>query len=467
MHIIIVGVGQLGYRLAESLSNEYNSLSVVDVKPEALERVNNSLDVLTVLGNGVEVSVLKSMHIQKADLMIAVTNRDEVNILVCQIAKKLGCKRVIARIRNPEYANQLEFMKSSMRIDFIVNPEREMARDIAKYLLKGNAIHMEDFAQGKVGMADLRLQNYPGLVGQKIKTMDCLENLLLAAIVREGKIIVPYGDLELQSSDVVYIIGKKESINTFTKNNGANMERQSVTKALILGGGRAGYHLARKLLQNGVAVKIVERDRERCNYLASKLKRALVIHGDGTDQDLLNQECHAEVDGMITLTGIDEENLLLALLGKQYGIRRVMAKVSRASYVPIIEQLGIDVANPVLITAGEILRFIQGGRVASLSLLFGGQAEVVEIIVDETARAVGIPLAHLGLPRGIIIGSIVHQGDVVIPRGSSVIQPGDRVIVFCVQSKVVMLEKFFYPSKGGLFRELWDNYKGTRKPSSL
>ncbi|WP_353892581.1 Trk system potassium transporter TrkA [Proteinivorax hydrogeniformans] len=468
MRVIIIGAGKLGYKLAESFAQGERDVIVIDVIQKALDRINNSLDVLTIKANGVQLDALKQLNIKSTDLVIAVTSNDETNMLVGSTAKKLGCKKSVARIRNPEYANQLAFIKKEMGIDYIVNPELGTAKEIAKYLLKGHAIHMEDFAMGKVSMVDFRVEKLKGVTGKKLKELDIPRSMLIVAISRDGEIIIPYGDTKVEDKDVIYVMGNKESINEFSENCGAPIKRKTVKKALIIGGGKAGYHLARKLSQNGVGVKIIESDKDRCKYLADELSNVLVIHGDGADINLLNEENISEMDTLISVTGFDEENLLLALLAKQYGVEKVIAKVSRPNYIPIIEKLGIDLAlNPVLITASEILRFIQGGRVVSISLLLGGQAEVLEIIAESGTKIVGKRLADLPLPSGIIIGSIVHKGKVMIPNGDSVIYPGDRVIVFCLQSEEQTLNRFFSKDKGGLLNELWGSIKGPRKSTSI
>ncbi|SET26963.1 trk system potassium uptake protein TrkA [Natronincola peptidivorans] len=468
MRLIIVGGGKLGYKLAESLSQEENDVIVIDIDSQVLQRINDHLDVLTIKANGAQLQTLEQLHIEKCDLIIAVTGSDETNVLVSVIAKKLGCKKVIARIRNPEYANQVEFIKENMEIDYIVNPELSMAREVAKYLLKGQALYMENFAKGKVGMVDFRVQNLTGIDGKKIKELDMAGPVLIVAICRNGEMIIPHGDTEILATDTIYLMGQKEGINNFSKVYGAPIDMRAVKKVLILGGGKAGYYLANKLTYNGVDIKIIEQDKERCKYLAENLKSGLVIHGDGTDINLLMEENIADMDALVSLTGLDEENLLITLLAKQYGVNKVIAKVSRSNYIPIIEQLGIDVAiNPILITASEILRFIQGGRVVSISLLLGGKAEVLEIIARKESKIVGKKLANLGLPKGIIIGSILHEDKVIIPDGESIIHPGDRVIVFCLQSEVLALNKYFYRPQGGLLNELRNSFKGTGKSTAI
>jgi trk system potassium uptake protein TrkA len=235
---------------------------------------------------------------------------------------------------------------------------------------------------------------------------------------------------------------------------------------MVLGGGRAGFYLAQRLLASGLVVKIIEQDEERCNYLVSGLKgAALVICGDCTELELLQDENLSEMDALVSLTGNDEENLMLALLGKQQGVPKVVAKVSRSNFVPLIERLGIDRAvNPVLISAGEMARFVQGGEIASLSFLFGGQAEAVEIVVPDGAEIIGKSLADAKIPRGLVIGAAVRQGQVVIPDGHFVVESGDRVIVFCLRSEIAALDKLFHPKQRGLLHELWHGGKGYRKP---
>lgn len=468
MQIIIVGAGKLGFKLAESLSQKDNHVTILDIEARAIEKASDQLDVLTIKGNGMQLDILENMNTSKADLLIAATSSDESNILICSMAKRLGCKMVVARVRNPEYTRQLSFIKAEMGIDHIVTPELAMAKEIVKYLLKGHALHMEEFAKGKVTMLDIKIQSIPSFTGKKIRELQIPESILIAAIHREGNIIIPNGDVELNATDTLYLIGKKDSINGFCKSTGNLSSRKYIKKALILGGGKAGYFLAQKLIKNGVLVKIIEQDKARCKYLAEQIPEALVIYGDGSDVNLLAEENITEMDAMVSVTGYDEENLLLALLAKQYGVEKVVAKVSRPSFIPIIEKLGIDLAvNPIMITASEILRFIQGGRVVSLSLLLGGNAEVLEIIVNRDSKIVGKMLYELGLPKGIIIGAIEHEGKVIIPNGNSIIHPGDRVIVFCLESEVSTLERFMYPSKGGFLNEFWNNYKGVGKPASF
>ncbi|MDI9413638.1 MAG: Trk system potassium transporter TrkA [Bacillota bacterium] len=466
MEIVIVGAGKLGYKLAETLLGQDNNITVVDIEEGPLLKVASRLDVLTVRGNGVQLQVLDGLDMTKTDLVVAVTSSDETNVTICLMAKRLGCNKVVARVRNPDYVNQIDFFKESLDIDFITNPELDTAFDISRYILRGYTAHMESFAGGKVGLFDVPMQCLPALIGKKLSELDVFDQILVAAIYRNGQVIVPSGQTKLEENDVLYLIGQRENVTSFTKGLSLIGERQTARKVMIIGGGRAGYYLANRLLTNGLQVKVIEQNEERCNYLAENLKGALIIWGDGTDLDLLQEENLSGMDALISLTGNDEENLMLALLGKQQDVGKVVAKVSRSNFVPIIEKLGIDRAvNPVLISAGEIARFIQGGQIASLSILFGGQAEVVEIIVPQNAPIIGVELIKAKIPSGLIVGAIVRNGKVFIPKGNSIIEADDRVIVFCLQDEIASLQRLFYPQKRGIWRELWAGSKGSGKSS--
>ncbi len=463
MRVIIVGGGKLGYKIAESLSQQENNVIVIDIDEKTLESINENLDVLTIKSNGVQIGTLEQLQIGDSDLIIAVTGSDESNILISIMARKMGCKKVIARIRNPEYASQVKFIRENMEIDYIVNPDLATSKEIAGYLLKNEALYIEDFAKGKIGMADFRVSNLKDIAGKKIKDLGLEGPLLIVAISRNGQIIIPHGNTDILSTDIIYLMGKRESINNFSQTHVGYGEIRRTKKVILIGGGRISYYLAKQLLEKGVDIKIIEKDRERCEYLAENIGGGLVIYGDGTDINLLLAENLADMDALVSLTGFDEENLMIALLAKQYGVDKIIAKVSRANYIPIIEKLGIDVAiNPVLITASEILRMVRGGKIESISLLLGGQGETIEFIAQEGSKIVGRRLKDLNLPKGIIIAAILHGEEIIIPRGDSIIEAGSRVVAFCLQSEVVALENFFEKAKGGLINGLWGGYKITR-----
>ena len=459
MKVMIVGAGKRGYKLAELMNNEDIDVTLVDTNFKILERINDHLDVLTVAANGIQIGALKELDIQTYDLLVAVTNSDETNTLICSLAKKLKCKRTIARIRNPEFTEQLDFVKNEMGIDHIINPDLTTAIEIERYLLRSYNFYSDDFAKGKVSMVDFNIGNVEGFVDNRIMDLQGLEGLLITAISRRGDLIIPNGSTKLIEDDVIHVIGKAGNINKLGEKLKINMDKKHTKKAMILGGGKIGYYLAQRLESSNVSVTIVEKDKSRCQYLSEKLNHTMIIHGDGTDINLLEEEDLAFQDAFIGVTGYDEQNLLMALVAKQLGVNKTIAKISRPNYINIIDKLDIDVAlNPINITASDILRFIRGGKVVSVSLLLGGQGEVTEIIASEDLPIVGKPLSKLGLPKGIIIGAIVHKGEVIIPKGDTIIHPKDRIIVFSLTSDMPTFKKMIRPNKGGIFSGLWSSH---------
>lgn len=467
MKVLIVGAGKLGYRLAQQMLLNDIDVTVMDTNSQVLERVNNQLDVLTINANGVQIEVLKNLNIEIYDLTVAVTSNDDTNIVISSIVKKLGCKKSIARVRDPEYVGALEFFKEEMQIDYIVNPELSIATEISRYILRKYDFYSSDFVKGKVSMIDLNVSDLPAFIGKKVHQLEGLEDLLIAAISKGGKLIIPHGGSVLEKGDILYLIGKKTGIKSILagseENQNKERNKKHIQKVFILGGGKIGYYLAKKLTNDGIQVKIIEQDSERCKYLSENLDKALVICGNGTDINLLEEEDIELMDVFVGVTGFDEENLLMSLLAKKAGVKEVISKVSRFNYVDIIEKLGVDVAlNPINISVSNILKFIRGGKVLSVSLLLGNQAEVLEMVASEDLAIIGKPIEKMGLPKGIIIGAIGREGEVIIPKGKTVIYPNDRLVIFCLSSEMHALDPFFKGNRGGLLRELSNFNKDIR-----
>lgn len=464
MKIMIVGAGKLGYKLAELMINEDINVTLVDSNAKVIERVNDHLDVLTVNANAIELETLRDLGINTYDLLIACTSSDEINVIICSVAKKLGCHKTVARVRDPEYVHQFDFIKAEMGIDHIVNPDLNTANEIARYLLGSYSFNNEEFAKGRVIMVDFHVNSMQDYIGKKLMDLKGLEGLLIVAISREGNIIVPDGSTQLHDDDVIYIIGESKNINMLATRFKLNMVKKDIKRVMILGGGKISHYLAQQLLLSNIRVTIFEQNKERCMYLSEKLDNALIIDGDGTDINLLEEEDLSSMDAFIGATGYDEQNLLMSLMAKQSGVGKVIAKISKPSYVHLIDKLGIDFAlDPTNIIAADILKFVRGGRVLSVSLLLGEQAEVTEIIVDENTLVIGKPLWELGLPKGMIIGSIVRGKNVMIPNGETVILPNDRLVIFCIASNVPHLQMFMKEKRGGLMRELWNYNQSIRK----
>lgn len=452
---MIVGAGKLGTKLAESMVLEDIDVTVLDNNPKKLDRINEQLDCLTVEANGIDIKALRDLGIGSYNLMIACTDSDETNTVICTLAKKLGCRSTIARIRNPEYREQLDFMKQELGIDVVVNPDLATSNVIETYLLKSYSFYSGDFADGRIQMVDFNIGIADEFVGKRLKELENFRRLLIVAISRDGQIIIPYGNTELMAWDTIYVIGQTNDISKLGNILKDNASNRKVEKVMILGGSNISIYLAKRLQSLGISVTIVEQDKERCNELSEILDDALIIHGDGTDIHLLEEEKIGSMDAFVGITGFDEENLLMALMAKHAGVPKAIAKISRPNYNKIIDKLGIDAAfNPVFITASHILKFIRGGKVVSVSLLLGGDGEVTELVVGKGVPILGKPLEDLKLPPGIIIGAIVHDNEVIIPNGKSMICENDRIIVFCLTEDLPTLRTFIRPHKGGLFGDL-------------
>lgn len=468
MRVVIIGAGKLGNKLAESMIQEDIDVTLIDTNYKVLERINEHMDVLTIEANGIDIRALKEINIHSADILVATTGSDETNTVICAIAKKLGCKQTIARIRNPEYMKQLDFIKTEMGIDLIVNPDLDTAKFIEKFLLKQYLFYTGEFASGKVKILDYNIGYNPHMVEKRLKELEGFENLLIAAISRDGSIVIPHGDTKLMEDDIIYVIGADEHINEFSNKFNLNKINKEIENVMILGGSNIGYYLSKELAKSKISVRLIEQDKDRAMELSNKLDDALVIYGDGTDINLLEEEMLGSMDAFIGTTGFDEQNLLMALVAKQEGVSNCIAKISRQNYTKIIDRLEIDAAlNPIYITASNIIKYIRGGKVISVSLLIGGDGEVTELIVGKDSPFANIPLYKLDLPKGIIIGAIVSDGVVSIPKGNSIIKEDDRIVVFCLSEDVLTLKKFFSPrKKGGILSELWNRDKGSRNSTN-
>ena len=455
MKALIVGAGKLGSKLAESMVAEDIDVTVIDNNSNKIDRLNEQIDCLTIIANGIDIKVLKEIGIETYDYLIACTDNDDTNTLICTLAKKLGCHSTIARIRTPEYSDQLDFIKREMGIDVVVNPDLATANAIETYLLKSYSFYSGDFADGRIQMVDFNIGTADEFEGKKLKELENFKGLLITSISRDGEIIIPNGDTELLPWDTIYVIGKSNDISKLGNILKDNASNRKVERVMIMGGSNTTLYLAKSLQELGIHVTIVEIDINRCQELTEVLDDALIIHGDGTDIHLLEEEKLNTMDAFIGLSGFDEENLLMSLMAKHMGVPKAIGKISRPNYNKIIDRLSIDAAfNPVFITASSILKIIRGGKVISVSLLIGGKGEVTELIVGKDTPIINKSLEELKLPPGFIIGAMVHKNEVIIPNGKSVIHEGDRIIVFCLTDDLPTLRSLIRPSKGNIFKDI-------------
>ncbi len=460
MKVLIAGAGKLGFKLAKALVLENCDVTIVDNDENVIENVNNSLDVLTVNANALDFEILEELDLSTYNLLIATTTSDEANVLISTLSKRLGVDRVIARVRNPEYHNQIRFIMKELGIDEVINPEYATALATEKYLLKKYLLVSDEFANGKIKLVDFHIGSDPEFVEKRLMDLTGFRNLLVTAVTREGKTIIPNGATCLKENDSILIVGARDDIENFDKLHSGINKHKSVKKVMILGAGKFGLYLAQMLQMDGIDVTIIEINAERCTKLAEKLPEAIIINADGTDFNILNGEMIESYDAFVSATGIDEANLLMALTVKQLGVYKSVAKISRSNYVSIIDRLGIDAAfNTSIITASAILKFVRGQGALNVSLMLDGETEFTEILLTNDLEVLSKPIKDLALPREILITSIVRNNRVIIPNGESKLKAGDRIIVFSRHENINTLKKYFYSKnkRGGFFSELRDN----------
>ena len=443
MKIAIVGAGKLGIKVANALSGGDHAITIIDTNENTLSKLSQQLDVLTVNGNAKQISVLKDANIGHFDFLLSSTGSDEENIVIASFAKKLGCSKVIARVRDPEHMNQFDFIKETMNIDHIVNPDMAITNEIYKYLVEKYTLTNGIFSTGKVSLIQFKVNRYRQLIGlSMIGVKELLPNMLVVAISRNGKIIIPHGHTVIEPTDYLYLISEKSEIQELHKKVHEKGKYTNLQKVMIVGGGKTGFYLADKLSEFGIAVKVIEVNKERCYYLSTHLDNVMVLHGDAMDTTLLEEENIDEMDAFVTCTGFDEENLMLALMAKQRGIEDVISKFSREGYRELIERIGIDMAlNPLNIITSTILRYIQGEKRIISSLLVQGQAEIMEVIATNDMKLSNVTLKELHLPDGVLIAGIHRGQEVIIPNGDTKILEDDKVIIFCLLSDIAEMEK--------------------------
>ena len=445
MKVAIVGAGKLGIKVASALIGGDHTITVIDTNEAVLNKLSQQMDILTVVGNGKQLKLLESCGIGSFDFLIASTASDEQNIVIASFAKKLGCGTVIARVTDPEHMQQMDFIKETMNIDHIVNPDLAITLEIYKYLVEKYTLTNGIFSSGKTSLVQFNVKRFSKVIGMNmIEVRKLLPNMLIVAISRNGKIIIPHGTTTIESHDTLYVIGERLEIQELHNRVYERGKYTNLQKVMIIGGGKTGYYLAEKLAEFGIAVKIIEKDKERCHYLSTHLDDVMILHGDATDMALLEEENLDEMDAFVTATGFDEENLLLALMAKQNGIEDVISKVSRQSYKKLIEQMGIDMAlNPLDIITSTILRYVQGSKKIISSLLIQGQAEIMEIIASNNMQFANKPLCEMQLPEGVLIAAIHRGNSLIIPNGNTQILEGDKVTIFCLLSDINELESLY------------------------
>lgn len=436
MQIIVVGCGNVGTTLAEQLSREGHDITVIDVKSEAVSNVYNNFDIMGMVGNGASHSIQKEAGIEEADLLIAVTGSDELNLLCCLIAKKAGDCQTIARVRNPVYSREISFIKEELGLSMVINPEDAAAMEMVRVLKFPSAIKIDTFSKGKVEMVKYKIEDGSDLCNHSLKSisekMKC--SVLICVVERGDEVFIPDGNFILRAKDEISVVGSTKNTMLFFKKLGVPTTRAK--GVFIVGGGETSYYLMSQLIAMGIDVKIVEKDKQRCAMLSELFPQAMIIWGDGTDRDLLLEEGMPQAEAFVALTNFDEENIMLSLFARSVSKAKLITRVHRIKYDEIIEELSLGtVIYPKYITSEMIIQYVRGmqnsigSNVETLYRLDNDQVEVLEFKVREISPVVGTTLHDLKLKPNILLCCINHMGNIITPSGQTRIMVGDTVIL--------------------------------------
>ncbi|MGN0678497.1 MAG: Trk system potassium transporter TrkA [Oscillospiraceae bacterium] len=436
MNIIIIGCGKVGQALAEQLSVQGNNITIIDLSAEKLSAVSTRNDVMTVVGNGATHLTQQEAGIEHADLMIAVTGSDELNLLCCLIAKKAGNCRTIARVRSPQYSSEAPFLKDELGLAMVINPELAAAQEIARVLRFPSAMKIETFAKGRVELVKFRLPENCPLVGLAVKNLSSKLNcdVLVCTIERGDDAYIANGNSVFEEKDVISIVASPKKANDFFRK--INYKMTSVKDVMIVGGGELGHYLTEILVRSGIAVKIIEKDPVRCEELCMLWDEVTVINGDASDQNVLLEAGLEHTGGFVALTNLDEENILLSLFAKSTGEAKLATKINRIDFEDVIKHLDLDtIIYPKNITSDTIIRYVRslkstvGSNVEVLHQFIQGKIEALEFNIRDKSDVTGVPLMELKLKQGVLVAAILRDKKVIIPRGNDVINVGDAVVI--------------------------------------
>lgn len=436
MQIIIVGCGNVGSTLTAELSKEGHNITVIDRNSEKVEEIANEYDVMGVAGNGASISVQREASIETADLLIAVTASDELNLLCCLIAKKAGDCCTIARVRNPIYNKEIDYIKEELGLSMVINPEQAAAMEISRLLKFPSAIKVDTFAKGRVELMKCKIAPRSPLCGRSVMEISTVLHcdVLICAVERGEEAYIPDGRFVLQEKDVISLVASTKHANEFFRKIG--METNPIHRVMIVGGGETSFYLTQMLTAMGMEVTIIEKNKERCEELGELLPKALIIHGDGTERNTLQEEGIEQVQAFVSWTSMDEENVMLSLFARHVSHAKTITKVHRIAYDEIIDKLDLDcVMYPKYITAEYIVRYVRalqnsiGSNVETLYQLIEDKVEALEFSVREMSQVVGVPLKDLKLKPNLLICCINRNGKIITPGGQDRIELGDTVVV--------------------------------------
>lgn len=438
MKFVVIGAGKIGATLSEQLVEEGHSVIAVDSNPEAVKKLLNSQDIMCIEGNGATAGVQIDAGVKGSDMLIATTAHDELNMVCCMLGRQLGAKKTICRVRNPEYLDQIDIIKNQLGLALIINPELYTAQEIVNGLVFPTASRLEVFGKGKVEMVELKLSEGSPFIGLTLAEIYKRLKLkfLICAVQREHGIFIPTGDFVLHADDRINIAATHSDIERFFRENG--LVKTKIKSVMIVGGGRIGFYLAKQLSAMGMRVKVIEKDYNRCTELCDEIPKATIIHGDGTDQELLLDEGIRDVDAFVALSGLDEENIIMSLYAKNNSEAKTITKINRDSYVDMARMLGLDtLVMPKLLTTATILSYVRSlenasseSRIESLYHLIGNQVEAIEFNIKEAIPGLtGVPLKDIKIKKDILICAIIKKRQVIIPSGNDTIELDNSVII--------------------------------------
>ncbi|MBR5577752.1 MAG: Trk system potassium transporter TrkA [Lachnospiraceae bacterium] len=436
LKIIVVGCGKVGSTLVEQLCKEGHDVTIIDVNQDKIHELTNWYDIMGVVGNGASYSTQKEAGIDSTDLLIAVTGSDELNLLCCTVARRVAKCATIARVRNPDYSKEAEYLREQLGLAMIINPEMEAAKEIARILYLPTALEVSPFAHGQAELVQFKVPQ--GNIMDGITLMQLSSKVparvLVCALERDGEVMIPTGVTQIQAGDIISFVAQRSTIKSFLQHICVKTKR--VNSTLIIGGGKSTYYLAEQLLHMGISVKIIEKDKKRCEELSILLPKAIIIHGDGTDEELLKEEGIDTFESFIPLTGLDEENVMLTLHARQLSSTKVVTKINRLSFKNVISSLQLgSVIYPRLIISEAIIAYVRAKKnsidsnLETLYHLFDSRIEALEFRIDRRSKATDIPLMHLKMKDQVLIAFISRRGRIILPSGTDCIEVGDTVMV--------------------------------------
>ena len=436
LNIIIVGCGKVGATLIQQLGKEGHDITIIDKSAEKIQAMTNLYDVMGIVGNGASYSVQMEAGIENTDLLIAVTDSDELNLLCCTVAKRVGDCAAIARVRTPDYSKEVTYLREKLGLAMIINPELEAAKEAARILYLPTALEVNSFAHGQAEMIKFKVPEGNILDGMEISYLGqkIAPNILICAVDRDGEVYIPSGDFRMATGDIISFAASHKVAKDFLEDIG--FKTNQVKNTLIIGGGKAAYYLAQELINTGIQVKIIERDKARCEELSVLLPKAVIINGDGTDEELLKEEGIEYMESFVPLTGMDEENIMLTLHARQVSNAKVITKINRIPFKNVINQLDLgSLIYPRFITSEAIIAYVRAKKnsmnsnIETLYHMFDYRAEAIEFRVDEESAVTNISLAELSLKKNLLIAFINRNGSIIIPSGQDCIKVGDTVMI--------------------------------------